>query len=198
MAKETKTTQSGAAGQTTEAQREGLQGSEQRGQQGGALQERRQGGLARYSRSPFALMQELSDEVDRLFDSFLYGAPVRWRSPREAVPSVWAPEVEVSEEGNELRVRVDLPGISKDNVKVDVQEGALVIQGERREERTEGGEAQGFRRSERRYGSFCRSIPLPDYVDAEKADARMKDGVLNITLPITEERRQARRLEIKA
>jgi HSP20 family protein len=73
-----------------------------------------------------------------------------------------------------------------------------VIQGERREERTEGGgEQQGFRRSERRYGSFYRAIPLPDYVDAEKAEARMKDGVLNITLPITEARRQARRLEIQ-
>jgi HSP20 family protein len=102
----------------------------------------------------------------------------------------------MSEEGKQLRVCIDLPGISKDNVKIDVQDGALVIQGERREERTEGEDQQGFRRSERRYGSFYRTVPLPDYVDTQKAEARMKDGVLNITLPITENR-QARRLEIQ-
>jgi HSP20 family protein len=113
------------------------------------------------------------------------------------VSSLWAPEVDISEEGNQLRVCVDLPGISKDNVKIDVQEGALVIEGERREERTEGGEEQGFRRSQRRYGSFYRAIPLPDYVDTEKAEARMKEGVLNITFPITEERKRGRRLEIQ-
>jgi HSP20 family protein len=199
MANETKTTQSEAAGQKAEAQREGLQGSRQQpGQQGGALQERRwRGELTHYNRNPFAVMQELSNEMDRLFDSFFYGTPARGRTAHESVPSLWAPAVDVSEEGNELRVCVDLPGISKDNVKIDVQEGALVIQGERREERAEGGEDQGFRRSERRHGSFYRAIPLPDYVDTEKADARMKDGVLNITLPITQQRRQARRLEIQ-
>ncbi len=132
-----------------------------------------------------------------MFDSFFYGAPVRGRRQRDAMPSLWAPEVDVSEEGNQLRVCVDLPGISKDNVKIDVQEGALVIEGERREERTAGGEEQGFRRSERHYGSFYRAIPLPDYVDTEKAEAHMKEGVLNITLPITEERKRGRRLEIQ-
>jgi HSP20 family protein len=210
MANETKSSQGNPqkSGQQTGAQNVGLQGTEQRGgqqgqgvpvrqgQQGGGMEERRQGGMARYSRNPFALMQEMSDEMDRLFDSFFYGAPMRGRGQRESMPSLWAPEVELSEEGNQLRVCVDLPGISKDNVKIDVQEGALVIQGERREERTEGGEQQGFRRSERRYGSFYRTIPLPDYADTEKAEATMKDGVLNITLPITQGK-QARRLEIQ-
>jgi HSP20 family protein len=208
MTKETKSTQGNPqdSGQQTTAQREGLQGTQQRSgqqgdnlqvRQGGALQAQPQGtGVARYGRNPFALMQEMSDEMDRLFDSLFYGAPVRGRSQRETVPSLWVPDVELSEESKQLRVCVDLPGISRDNVKIDVQEGALVIQGERREERTEGGEQQGFRRSERHYGSFYRTIPLPDYVDTEKAEARMKDGVLNITLPITESR-QARRLEIQ-
>lgn len=217
MAKETKTTQGGSAEETQErqtqqgqqsgAQREALRGSESRsrqqggevevgqGQQGGAMR-RGEGGLARYSRNPFAVMQQLSDEMDQLFDSFFYGTPVRrWTQPAR-MPELWAPEVEMCEKGNKLCVSVDLPGISKDDVKIDIEDGALVIQGERREERSEGGEEQGYRRSERRYGSFYRTLPLPEGADAEKAEAQMKDGVLEITLPLTE-RAQARRLEIK-
>src|SRR5690606_10460486 len=98
--------------------------------------------------------------------------------------------------GNQLRICVDLPGLTKDDVKVEVEDGALIVQGERREERSEGGEAQGFRRSERRYGSFHRTIPLPDYVDTGNAQAQMKDGVLEVTFPTTG-RGQGRRLEIK-
>lgn len=210
MAK-TKSSQSEAAEAAT-AQHAGLEGSAQQQQgtqeqqgrdvqvgqreQRGSLQERRQSPLMRYGHSPFAMMQDLSDEMDRLFDSFFYGTPFRGRA-RENLPSLWAPEVDIREEGNQLKVCVDLPGISKDNVKIDVQESALVIQGERSDERTEGGEQQGFRRSERRYGSFYRQIALPDYADAEKAEARMENGVLNITLPIIEERKRGRRLEIQ-
>jgi HSP20 family protein len=181
--------------QPSSGQGQGLQ-TQQR-QQGGTLQERRQGLMTPYGRNPFALMQGISEEMDRLFDSFFYGTPMRGRSQRASMPTLWAPEVDVSEEGNQVQVRVDLPGISKDNVKIDVQDGSLVIQGERREERSEGGEGQGFRRTERRYGSFYRTIPLPDYVDIEKAEARMEEGVLNITLPVAEDRKRGRRLEIK-
>jgi HSP20 family protein len=70
-----------------------------------------------------------------------------------------------------------------------------MVEGERREERTEGGEQQGFHRSERRYGSFYRSIPLPEGTEAEKAEARMKDGALEITVPVAQ--KQTRRLEIQ-
>jgi HSP20 family protein len=208
MVEKSKSTQSEAAEKAQahsafegSAPRGGSQGQNidvQQRQSGGALGERRgQGALTRYGHNPLGLMQQLSDEMDQLFDSFFYGTPMRGRAQRQAVPSLWAPEVDVNEEGNELRVSVDLPGLSKDNVSIDVQEGALVIRGERREERTEGGEQQGFRRSERRYGSFYREIPLPEYVDTEKAEARMQNGVLNITFPITEERKRARRLEIQ-
>jgi HSP20 family molecular chaperone IbpA len=150
--------------------------------------------LSRMSRDPFAMMQRMSEEMDQLFDSFFYGRPLGRRQSQ--LQSLWAPEVEVCEEGNQLRVCVDLPGVAKENVKIDVTEGILTIQGERREERTEGGERQGFRRSERRYGSFYRSIPLPDGADAEQAQARMKEGVLEITIPTTPPK-QAKRLEIK-
>lgn len=157
--------------------------------------ERRQG-IARYGRDPFSAMQRLSEEMDELFESFFYGRPGARGARQSQLQSLWAPEVEMTEEGSQLRVCVDLPGIPKDHVKVDIHEGVLTIQGERREERTEGGEQQGFRRSERRYGSFYRSIPLPEGVESEKAEAQMKDGVLQITLPMTPPK-QAKRLEIK-
>ncbi len=146
----------------------------QQGERRGAVQERRQSGLARYSRDPFGMMQRLSDEMDELFESFFYGRPLARSRGQSRLQNLWAPEVELRQEGSQLRVAVDLPGVSKDNVKVDVHEGMLTIEGERREEHTEGGEQEGFRRSERRYGSFYRSIPLPEGAEAEKAEARMK------------------------
>jgi len=216
-----KPTEGGAAGHTPEArdttmtaerERPGagseLQGSEQanRGQgrevevsreAGGAVQQQRRGGTMAFNRDPlFASIQRLSDEMDELFDSFFYGRPVQRWSRQSQLQNLWAPEVELCEEGNRLRICVDLPGVSKENVKVDVQEGMLTIQGERREERTEGGEQQGFRRSERRYGSFYRSIPLPENAESENAQANMKDGVLEIIIPVTPAK-QPHRLEIQ-
>jgi HSP20 family protein len=164
---------------------------------GGTVQQRGQSGVSRYGRDPFEMMQRLSEEMDQVFDSFFYGRPLARQARHAGLQSLWAPEVELCEEGNKLRVCVDLPGVPKDNVKIDIHEGMLTIQGERREERTEGGEGQGFRRSERRYGSFYRTIPLPEGVEAEKADARMKDGVLEISIPITPAK-QPRRLEIQS
>jgi HSP20 family protein len=167
-----------------------------RNSEGGGIEQRRSQGLARYSRDPFAMMQRLSDEMDELFNTFFYGhAPAR-SSRQSQLQSLWTPEIEFSEQGNELRVTVDLPGVPKENVKVDIQQGVLTIQGERREERSEGGEQQGFRRSERRYGGFYRSIPLPEGVNAEQAQAQLKEGVLEIRLPLAEQK-QARRLEIQ-
>jgi HSP20 family protein len=161
----------------------------------GGMERRRGQSLAAYGRDPFAMMERLSQEMDQLFDSFFYGRPLARSARQSQIPSLWAPEVDICEEGNQLRVTVDLPGVPKDAVKIDIQEGLLTIQGERREERTEGGEQQGFRRTERRYGSFYRSIPLPDGADAEQAQARMKEGVLEITIPLAQ--RQGRRLQIE-
>jgi HSP20 family protein len=113
------------------------------------------------------------------------------------VPTLWSPEIDIREEQNQLTIHVDLPGVTKDNVKVDIDNGLLTRQGERREERTEGGDQQGFSRTERRYGSFYRTIPLPEGADTAQAQANMKDGVLDITVPLPDPK-QGRRLEIKA
>jgi HSP20 family protein len=164
-------------------------------QQGGEMQAREGSALARQSQNPLTMLQRLSDEMDELFGSLFYGRPLR-RQGRSEVALLWAPEVELSEQDHQLRVRVDLPGVSKDDIHVDVQDRVLVIEGERREERSEADEQRGWRRTERRYGNFYRAIPLPDGADGEKAEARMKDGVLEITVPLSENK-SSRRLDIK-
>ncbi len=130
-----------------------------------------------------------------LFESFFSNRPRRSR--QMDMPTLWSPEVDIREDKDQLRVRVDLPGIPKDAVKIDIHDGALTVQGERSEERSDESQGQGYRRTERRYGSFYRSIPLPEGADAEKARASMKEGVLEITIPVPE-RKQARRLEIQS
>jgi HSP20 family protein len=199
MAQDAKAKQSEAPTNTLQQQPEQQQADRQsQGLQGSAMPARQQqSAVARYSRHPFAMMEQLMRDMDEVFDSFFQAAPLRQRRAEQRLPNLWMPDVDMHEDGNQLKVCVDLPGIAKENVKIDVDEGALVIQGERREERSEGAEQQGFRRSERRYGSFYRTIPLPDNVDTEKAEANMKEGVLTITFPLSRAK-QGRRLEIKS
>jgi HSP20 family protein len=90
------------------------------------------------------------------------------------------PPVEVSERG-QLVIRAELPGLAKKDVRVEVREDAITIQGERRQERQE--KRKGFFRSERSYGSFFRQVPLPEGTDSASAKATFKDGVLEVTMP---------------
>jgi HSP20 family protein len=98
---------------------------------------------------------------------------------------LWSPQVEVRESGNNLVVRADLPGLSRDDVDVEVDDDALIIRGERRNDWEN--EDEGYYRSERSYGSFYRAIPLPEGVDPNACKATFKDGVLEVTLPKPEE-----------
>jgi HSP20 family protein len=180
--------------QESKQQGQQLQGSAQQG--GAAVQQRTNTGVARYGTNPLSTMRQLSDELDQLFESFFYPLSARGQRRQERAPALWVPEVEVTQQGNELRIRVDLPGVSKENINVEIHEQIVVIQGERREERTEEDQRGGARIMERRYGTFYRAIPLPDGAEAEKAEARMKDGVLEITIPVSEDS-SPRKVEIK-
>ena len=102
---------------------------------------------------------------------------------------MWSPAIEVSERGDRMVVRADLPGLNKDDVKVETYDNHLVIQGERRQEHEEQGEG-GYRRSERSYGSFYRSIPLPEGAQTEQARAEFKDGVLEVSVPVPASQQQ--------
>ena len=136
------------------------------------------------------------DEMDRLAEDFGLGrgllATVDLNLPRPA----WAPQVEMFERNGELVLRADLPGLSKDEVNLELADGALTIEGERHGEREEEGE--GFYRSERSYGRFYRRLPLPEGVNTDNATATFNNGVLEVTMPTTKrESRATRKLEIR-
>src|SRR5208283_692140 len=93
----------------------------------------------------------------------------------------WIPAVDIVENPNELVVTADLPGIKKENVDVQIEDGTLTLTGSRNFEHE--AQKEGFHRLERSYGSFRRAFTLPDSVDPEKVAAAFEDGVLTITLP---------------
>ena len=152
--------------------------------------------------SPFRMLERFTDEMDRVFDDFGLGrgwlAPrlgYDWlRSPLQRVEG-WLPDIEMLQRNNELVIRADLPGLAKDDVKVEITENAVTIQGERRREHKE--EKAGVYRSERSYGSFSRVVALPEGAITDQAKANFKDGVLEITMPAPPETvTRGRKLEI--
>ena len=93
-------------------------------------------------------------------------------------------------------MRADLPGLKRDDITVEVDDGVLTLSGERRQENRE--EREGFYRSERSYGSFYRTIPLPEGVEEDDISATFDEGVLEVRVPVPEQaQRRARRVEIR-
>jgi HSP20 family protein len=120
---------------------------------------------------PFAEMAELRSRFDRLLEDF--------GTPRERA---WTPAVDVVRDDGNIVLRADMPGIKPEEIKIEIREGFLTVSGEH-EETTEEKEKHYVRR-ERRYGSFSRSVPLPEGVDPKKIKATTHDGVLEVTIPL--------------
>jgi len=149
---------------------------------------------------PTRMIDRFVDEMDRVFDD-AFGRgwlnPRLWhiRSPWRGEREGWAPDIEVFHRDNELVVRADLPGLTKDDIKVNLMDNRMTLQGERKREHEE--ERGGVYRSECSYGSFYREIPLPEGAITDQAKASFKDGVLEVTMPAPPEQvRTGRRLEI--
>jgi HSP20 family protein len=131
-------------------------------------------------------MRRFTEDLDRWFGT-----------PREAGESaMWSPNIEVREKDNNIIVSADLPGLNKDDVKVELTDEGLCIQGERKQQHEE--KREGYYRSERSYGTFSRIIPLPEGANAEQAKANFKDGVLEVTIPIPEGARKRREIPIES
>ena len=164
-----------------------------------ALQKRNVEDVAgRLAATPFSFMRRFSEEMDHLFEDFGFGRA--WLTPmldKAQLPQgSWSPQVEMFERDNQLVLRADLPGLTKDDVNVELANDGITIEGERKNEREE--KREGYYRSERSYGKFYRRIPMPEGVKAEDARASFRDGVLEITMPATKrEQRKPRRLEIR-
>ena len=142
--------------------------------------------------SPFRMMRRFADEMDRMFEGF--GFPTLERSSPFAGER-FSPEIDIFERDGKLVISADLPGLTKDDVKVDITEDAVIIEGERKYEHEE--REEGLYRSERSHGRFQRHIHLPDGVKSETATAAFKNGVLQITMEAPQSSKNRRRIQIQ-
>jgi HSP20 family protein len=115
--------------------------------------------------------------MDRLFEHFFERGP--WGAMGDG--GAFEPAIELADTDDSIMVKAMVPGVSKENLHLDITDDNLTLRGEiKEEEKTEG---KRFHRREFRYGSFARTIPLPAAVKADQAQAQLKDGVLTITIP---------------
>jgi HSP20 family protein len=145
---------------------------------------KKQRALTPPGRDPFALMRQLTDNFERLFAEPAWPA-LPWPTPGTVgamEATTWFPEVDVFEKDNRLVTKIDLPGMKKEDVKVEVTDGHLAISGERKSETEE--KKEYFYRCEREYGTFYRTIPLPEGVKLEDVKATFSDGVLEVSVPL--------------
>jgi len=124
-----------------------------------------------------------------MFDGF-----VRGTQDEDTSYSLWTPVVDIAEHDDDYVVKVELPGINKDDVKITLENNVLTIRGEKKQEKES--KKENFHRIERSYGSFQRSFTLPMTVKNDKIDASYKDGILTIALPKAEEAKP-KQIEVK-
>ena len=139
-------------------------------------------------------MFALHRDIERAFDQFWneFGGPLARRDGFGFA----TPAVDISETDKAIEVTAELPGLSEKDIELEITGDALTIRGEKKEEHKE--ERKGVYLSERSYGSFYRSIPLPPGVDTEKVEAGFANGVLSVTLPKSSEaQQQVKRIDVK-
>jgi HSP20 family protein len=183
-----------------------------RGSSGGAVQRRGSSAMSPWSSGfesggyfggPFAMMRRISDEMARLFENFgmRRGVPgydqlgFEGAQGTQNAPSMWTPHIEVTERDGKLLIQADLPGIKREDINVEIEQDAVVINGHRQQEQTS--DQSGYYRSERSYGSFYRTIPLPEGTNADSASATFRDGVLRIELDAPRAAQRGRTLEVR-
>jgi len=135
------------------------------------------GALTRWE--PFAELGELRSQLDRMFGGSETG---------------WTPAIDVVRDDGSLVIRADVPGLKPEEVKIEVEDDILTVSGEHEDTKEE--KDKRFLRRERRYGSFRRSMALPAGVDASKIEAKTRDGVVEVTIPLPEAP-EKKRIQIK-
>ena len=138
-----------------------------------------------FSVNPFALMRQFTEEMDKTF------GPVRTAGDGAA----WTPAIEVKQKEGKLLVTAELPGIRKEDVKVHIDGDTLVVEGERKQEKEE--KREGYYHSERSYGKFYRSIPLPEGAKADQTAAQFNNGVLEVIVPIPEAKENRKEIPVQ-
>lgn len=130
--------------------------------------------------SPWAML----NDMDRIFDDFRSEWETLLAAPRSSAAEMTRqPLVDLADNGKEYVVTAELPGINKDDLRIEVTQDSLEISGETKSEENEEDKERGYIRRERRYSRFHRTLPLPDNVLTDKVEAELKDGVLTVKLP---------------
>jgi HSP20 family protein len=133
---------------------------------------------------PMRELDSLQGDMNSLFDRFFEGRTPNGMSRR------WLPAMDLVETDNHLVLRGDLPGMTEDDVNIEIKDNVLTVSGERKAEHEDKGE--GYHRVERSFGSFSRSLTLPQGVDAEKVEANFDKGVLEVRIPKPSEAKPTR------
>jgi HSP20 family protein len=146
---------------------------------------------------PMRELNTLQSEMNRLFNSFFDEGENGGENGkgRSQARRRWAPAVDLFEREDSLVLKADLPGLGEDDVRIELRDNVLTISGERRADFED--KQNGYYRVERSFGSFSRSLTLPEGVDADRIQASFDKGVLEVTIPKPEER-EPRRIEIGA
>jgi HSP20 family protein len=131
---------------------------------------------------PFNELTRLQDEMNELFDVTYAGFPA---GPHGLLDRAWVPAVDISESKDDFRIKVDLPGVRKEDINITVENNMCVIKGDKKQDSNIND--KNHVRSERFFGVFNRSIALPSLVDTSKVSAEYVNGTLEITLPKREE-----------
>ncbi len=142
--------------------------------------------------NPFRELEDVSDRLNRIFSHTNHSHSTK--DSQELSTPDWTPAVDIVENKNEYQLKVELPEVNKEDIKLSLSDGMLHIKGERKLEKEE--KHKKFHRIERLYGSFTRSFSIPDNIDESQLKACYKDGILNIYLPKSE-KTKSKSTEIK-
>lgn len=138
----------------------------------------------------------LQRDINHVFEDFWNKVENGWNGGDD-IKGMFGPSTDITETDASVDVSIELPGMTENDIDISLSSNAMTIRGEKKIEREE--ERKGIYMSERSYGSFYRTVPLPAGVDATKADAKFKNGVLTVSLPKTEEAQASvRRIPVKA
>jgi HSP20 family protein len=138
--------------------------------------------------SPFSLMRRMSEEIDRVMAEF-------GLNRSDAAAAAWAPTIEVSQTEGKYQVHAELPGVNPADVKLEITDEAVILEGERKVETQEN--MGGVQVTERQYGRFYRAIPLPEGAKVDEAKAKFENGVLEVTVPVQAQKEKRRQIQIE-
>ncbi|MDD3150968.1 MAG: Hsp20/alpha crystallin family protein [Candidatus Gastranaerophilales bacterium] len=146
-------------------------------------------------RQPSRYMQKLQEEMNRIFDETLSDTSFLEYDGGK-LEKVWRPAIEMCEQDGNYLLKAQLPGLTKNDISIDIEEDSIIIAGEFKQE--EKIKDENFIKSEFKYGKFTRKLPFPQEVQSENAEAHFKDGILTIKVPKSEEEmKKHKKLEIK-